>query len=80
MIQVLSEVSFLDFLEEVLVCRCDYADIDRYVLVASNAGEFLLLENPQNLRLGGEAHVTDFVEEKGSLVCLLEFSLMLLDG
>ena len=50
---------------EVAVRRGEHPDVDPDVAGAAHAAERLLLEKPEHLRLEGEPHVPDLVEEDG---------------
>ena len=50
----------------------DQADVGTDRLAAAEALERLLLQNPQELRLGRQRYVPDLVEEQRAAVSLLE--------
>ena len=79
-IEVLPEIALFYLGLQVLVGGGYDSDIDLDILVAADAGEFLLLEDSQNFCLGGEAHVSDFIQEQCAAVSLLELALMLFDS
>src|SRR4030042_6631970 len=73
-IQVLPKFSLLDFLLQVPVGGGNDADIDKDHLRAPDSLEFLLLKDAEDLRLGLQAHVRDFIKEDGALVGQVEFA------
>ena len=79
-VEVFAESALGDFFRQVLVGGGHHADIDRDVLVAAHAGEFLFLQDAEHLGLGRQAHVADLVEEERAAFGLLELALVLLDG
>jgi hypothetical protein len=78
--QVFAEPSGGDFCAEVLVGGGDDPHVDRKVLVAADAGDPVFLKNTEDLRLRGEAHVPDFIEEEGATFGLLKLPAVLSDG
>ena len=80
MIQVFSECSFFNLLRNVLVgCRY-YPHIHIDINIASNAAEFVLLQNPKHFCLSRQTHIPYLIQEKGAAVGLLELSFMLFDS
>ena len=63
MVEVLPEIALLDLGLQILVGRGDNPHINHDVLVTPDSGEFLLLQDSENLCLRGKAHVTDFVKK-----------------
>ncbi len=78
--EVLAKVSRADLLLEVLVGRRYDTHINLYGAIAADPLEFMLLKDPENLGLGFQAHVADFVEKKRAVVGLVEFPLALGGG
>ncbi len=72
--QIRAESSLPDELFQVAV-RCDnHARVHRNRFVAANALDFAFLQHAQQLRLHGEWHVTDFVQEQRAASGLLELT------
>src|SRR6202011_175932 len=69
-----------DHLFELLIGGGEDPDIDSDGAVASNALEFLLLQNAQQLGLQLERNVADLVEQKRSLVRQFKAADFLADG
>ena len=79
-VEVLPELAFFDLLLQVLIGGCNHPDIHIDVFVASHPGNLILLQGPQHLGLGREAHVANLIQEDGAAVGLFEFPLSLFDG
>ena len=79
-VKVFPEIALGNLFLQIFVRGCDYPDVHLDVLVASHARKLLFLEHPEDLCLGGKAHVSDLVEEESAAVGLLEFALVLLYG
>ena len=73
--QILPEFSFLDSLCEIDVRGGDHAHIHLDLEISSHRFELLFLENPQQFGLHRELQFADFVEQQGSAMGQLEFSL-----
>src|SRR6516162_7780121 len=71
-VEVLPEASRLDRRFKVLVGRGHDAHIGANGARSAEALELLVLENAQELRLGGGGHVADLIQEECSAVGLLE--------
>ena len=78
--QVFPEVAFLDLLLQVLVGGGDHTDIHGEVIARAYRGEALLLDDAQDLGLGAQAHVADFVQEERAAVGLLELAHLVFHG
>ena len=50
----------------------NYADVDRYVIIAAHRANFLLLQDAQEFGLHFERQLADFVQEDGAAVGSLE--------
>ena len=79
-VEVFPEIALGNLFLQIFVRGRDYPDVHLDVLVASHARKLLFLEHPEDLCLGGKAHVSDLVEEESAAVGLLEFALVLLYG
>ena len=75
--EIFAEVAVGDLLFEILVGGGDEADVDVERLGAADGSKQLLVERAQDLGLGLEAHVADFVEEEGAAVGALEGAALL---
>src|SRR5579875_822241 len=71
-VQVLPEATFGHLLSKVAVRGGDQTDVDRERLVATDAANFLLLENTQYLSLKPNAEVGDLIQEQRGAVGGLE--------
>ena len=67
-VEILAKVAFLNCLEKVAVRSGDDAHIDFDGFISSDAFEFPLLENAEELGLEGEGDLTDLVEENGAAI------------
>ena len=76
--EVLAEAALLDLLLEVLVGGGDDAHVHLDRLLRADALDLALLQHPQHLGLGAQAHVADLVEEDRALVGQLELADLLL--
>ena len=74
-VEVLAESALLDLGSKVPVRRGDDPDVDLDGRVRTDALELPLLEDAQELGLGGQRHLTDLVEEDRALVGGLEAAL-----
>src|SRR4030042_1235948 len=74
-IQVFPEGPPLDLLGQVLVGGRDDAHVHLDGAAAPHPLKTLLLQNAENLGLGLEAHVPDFVQKQGAFVGLVDFPL-----
>src|SRR5690606_13068921 len=72
-IEILTESTCCDLLLERLVRRSDHAHVDADRLLTADACDDTLLQGAEHLRLGGEAHVADLVEEESAAGRLLKF-------
>ncbi len=79
-VEVLTELAFGDELGEILVGGEDKARAQRGELAGAEAAELHLLQNAEQLDLGEEAEVADFVEEKRAAAGLLEVAFAGADG
>ena len=79
-VKVFPEPAGLDLIFQVLVGGRQHAHVHLYILVGTHAADLVLLQGPEHLGLGREAHVADLVQEDGSALGLLELALALLDG
>jgi hypothetical protein len=79
-IEILAERAFLDSLFERFVGGGDHADVDVDGDVVADAADFAFLEDAQDPALEHGRHGTDFVEEDGAAVGLLEEALLVVDG
>ena len=77
-IQVLAELAGLDHRGGVLVGGADDAHVDRDAVASADALDDAVLQEAQQLRLQGQRHVADLVEEDRAAVGLLELALGLL--
>ena len=73
-VQILAEASRRDLRLDVLVRRREHAHVDLHRLRAADARHHAVLQHAQHLRLRGEAHVADLVEEERAAIGLLELS------
>ena len=73
-VEILAEAAALHLALEVLVGRCDDADVHPDGAVAADALELALLQHAQDLGLRLEAHVADLVEQEGPAVGDLELA------
>src|SRR5207249_7153458 len=72
--QVLAKVAALDFLVQMLVGGGDNPHVHGQVAPRAERRKALLLDHAQDLGLGAQAHIADFIEEERSAAGLLEFS------
>ena len=79
-VDIPAERSRIDELFEVLVRGADEAEVGDALVHVAQGAEALLLENLQELRLEGEVHVPDLVQEKGPAVGPLKESLLGIHG
>ncbi len=77
-IQVLAERSFAHPLLQVLVRRCDHAHVRLELLMAADAVERPIRQDPQQARLQLGGHVADLIEEQRPAFGLLEAAAPLL--
>src|SRR6266850_1600816 len=78
--KVLAKSAARNFLLEILVRRGDDAHVHAQSFVGPDALKALLLEDAQHFRLRAQAHVADFVQEKGSAIGFLKFSGLVFGG
>ena len=78
-VQVLAERAGLDHLFEVAVRRGDDAAVGAHALLAADARELAGLQHAQHLRLRGQRHVADLVEEDRAAIGDLEQAALLRD-
>ena len=78
--QILAEPTMLDLGFQVAVGRGENAHIGPQGGVASDPGKFPRLEDSEQFALDFQGHFTDFVEEQGASVALLETALPLGHG
>src|SRR5690606_10554647 len=64
MVQVLAQLAIAQRFLDVLVRRCDHADVDLHLLLAAEPTERTLLERAQELDLDVRLHLRDLVEEQ----------------
>ena len=76
--QVPAEGVFRNGLEGVLVARGDHPHIQPQVLTAPHPAEGLLLEDPQNFGLHGQAHGVQLVQKEGAPGGLLQIARLVL--
>src|ERR1700722_16804704 len=65
---------------QIAVCSCNYTDVDRNALSASNALELAFLKHPQQGDLGLVRHFTNLIEKNRPVVRDFEASGMPLIG
>ena len=80
MIKILAELALGDGLFQIAVGRRNQAHVDLDRLVAADAEHFPVLQHAQQLRLQGQRHVADLVEEQRAAVGVLETALAHLVG
>ncbi len=73
-VEVLAEFAAFDGVGQVPVGGGDDADVGLDRLVLAEAVELALLEDAEELALGGQGHLPDLVEEEGAAVSQLEFA------
>ncbi|MGB7296048.1 MAG: hypothetical protein WBC70_10705 [Candidatus Aminicenantales bacterium] len=78
--EIVTELPFADLFFQVLVGGGDNPDVDLADLARPNPLDLPFFEDPQHLRLGFEAHVSDFVQEDGPAVGQLELAHLALGG
>jgi len=76
-VEILAKVAFLNCLEKVAVRSGDDAHIDFDGFISSDAFEFPLLENAEELGLEGKGDLTDLVEENGAAIGQFESAIPL---
>ena len=74
-VEVVAERSLANFVLEILVGGRDHTHVDIHARGPAHGLDLLLLEGAQDLGLGLERHVADFVEEQGAPVRNLELAL-----
>src|SRR5947209_13699793 len=67
-IQILTKRAVCDRLFEIAVRGREQPDVHLDRLIAADAGDFLILQNAQQLRLKGQRHVAHFIEEQRAAV------------
>lgn len=78
-IEIFPEFILADQGDEIAVRRRQDADVGLNGPDPANAGDFTVLDGPEDLGLGGQGHVADFVEEDAAAAGQFEFTLFLLD-
>src|ERR1700722_8802873 len=78
--KILTEFAFRDQLAQVLVSCEDEARAQGDELIRTEAAEFHLLQNAEELYLREHAQIADFVEEEGTVAGLLEVAFAGADG
>ena len=78
-VQIFPEPARRDLRFDVLVRRREHADVDLDRLRPADARHDTVLQHAQHLRLRGEAHVADLVQEERASVRLLELSRAIRD-
>src|SRR5207302_7465632 len=78
-VKVAAEVASVRHLHQITICGSDQANVYLMSAGAAEALELLFLQNAQQLRLQGRRNITDFVQEKRSLVGQLEAPNLLRD-
>src|SRR5271165_7284208 len=78
--EVLAEFAFANHCGKILVCRGDDSHIDMDRLGAPQTLKLLLLNGTQQLGLQFQADVTDFIEEKRTMIRKLESAFLLHQG
>src|SRR4026209_2977269 len=78
--QILPEAPGCDLVGKVLVGGGQHADVDSDACRSSQRLERHVLDGPQNLGLGLQRHVTDFVKQQGSSVGKLDRSFLGITG
>ena len=71
-VEVLSEFFLLHHGFQVLVGRCDDADIHRNHFETAHGHDFMFLQDAEKPRLYGERHLADLIQKDGPLVPLYE--------
>src|SRR5260370_5311149 len=71
-IEVLAEATFRDLLFKIFVCGRDDADVHIRFFGTADRANFSFLQNPIQLHLHGEAHVSDLVHEERAAMRRLE--------
>ena len=69
-IQILSELSFLNHLVHIAVRGADHVQVDRNRLIASERDHFAFFDDPQQSGLQHERHVADLVQKQRAAVGL----------
>lgn len=78
--QILAEGLFGDHGAEVVVGGGDDAHVDFAGLQGAQPLDLLILEGAEELGLGGDGHVADFVEEEGAVVRVFKEANLVLKG
>ena len=73
-VKVLTEISVLDHLLQILVRRTDKPYINRDSFSTTYTHDASVLDCPEQLRLQVKRNVSDLIKEKSSSVCLLELT------
>jgi len=71
-IQILAEAPGGNLVTQIAVRRGDDAHIDFHIGGAADPAEGLILEKPEDLALGLDRHIGDFVEQQGAAVGAFE--------
>jgi len=78
-VNILPELARRDAGGQIPVGRGNDAYIRPDGLCTADAGDFSVLQDPEDLGLGGQGHIADLVEKDRSAVGQLEFALALLE-
>ena len=78
-IKIFPEFILADQGGEIAVRRRQDADVGLNGPDAADAGDFAVLDGPENLGLGRQGHIADFVQEDAAPAGQFEFTLFLLD-
>ena len=73
-VEIFAKSSLPDLVFEVAMGRDDHSHVHGKRLISADALDFTFFQHPQQFRLHGGRHVSDFVEEQSAAVGLLEFS------
>ena len=71
-VQILAEMAGVDGFLQLHVGRCQHPHVNGNALARTQAHHFALLQHPQQLDLNGHRQITDFIEEQGAAIGLLE--------
>src|SRR5262249_47624688 len=71
-VKVVPELPFQHGLFQLLVRSRKNTDVYFHRLLSTQAAELCVLQDVQELRLQMRTHFTDFIQQKSSLICLLE--------
>ncbi|MPM98150.1 hypothetical protein SDC9_145333 [bioreactor metagenome] len=79
MVQVLSEITFLDLFLKILVCCSNNPHFYIYIFITPHPAQLVFLKNSEYFGLCGKAHIPYLIHKKSTTVCLFELSFMLFD-